>query len=126
MIKDPQQALLNLIQEVERQAKQLPKSKERAALIKASYEARLHLPVPHIEAADAARNAEKRGSERVQELRESIRKNLTHPVSEDELDAIVARTYRPRDNVVDFPRSRREDPIARAVRTCQQLTRHEA
>lgn len=122
MIKDPEQALLNLINAVEKTAAQLPKSKERAALMKASYEARQHLRIPFIDPEQAGRNAAKAASERAQSLREAAMKHLTQPVSEQDIENILDRTYGLREEkVVDLFPKKREDPIARAVRISKQI-----
>ena len=124
MMKDPEQALLNLITTAEQVVTTLPKSKERAALTKASYEARQHLRVPFIDPEQAGKNAAKAASQRAQDLRDAASKYLTHPVDEADIKQMLDRTYGERDDkVVDLFPKKVEDPIARAVRISQQLRR---
>ena len=124
MMKDPEQALLNLITTAEQVVATLPKSKERAALTKASYEARQHLRIPHINPIEAAKIATITASQRAQDLRDAAAKYLTHPIDEVDIKLMTDRTYGERDNkVVDLFPKKVEDPIARAVRISQQLRR---
>lgn len=121
-MRDPLDGLVRLIVEVEAVANAMNTSKSKTAILASCERARQHLPVAG-RSADLSDEIKSRSAERVEMLRLAAEKHLTTPVSRVELEKIVDSVYGPDTNVIQLaPRRKAEDPIARSVRMCRQLT----